>query len=393
MTQTFHGIVEIKDTGRTIRLDGNEGDIVVLKKRGGQVFEMMKFDGSSGSIVVQSSPGREAVRVDCSPPTLYVGSDQAPGDLVIGNFGNVVVRDHLGRDILKLGGTKVALTMGGNGRDGRVTLLSDESSARINLDADRSNVWVGGNGQDGDVVLFSRRVTDTDNANLANIHLDGDTGTIHLGDSDGRDRLHLRPDSGALYLSSDDGYEGIKLDPMWGLKLGGNGRDGRIHLYSREVTDLTQDTSTIYIDAYTGDIVFRNADCAEEFDISEAEEADAGTVMVIEQEDKLRQSTKAYDKRVAGVISGAADCKPGIILGRRPSGQKTIPLALTGKVFCKADADYSPIAVGDLLTTSATAGYAMKAIDPIRSFGAVIGKALKPLPEGRGLIPILVALQ
>ena len=35
----------------------------------------------------------------------------------------------------------------------------------------------------------------------------------------------------------------------------------------------------------------------------------------------------------------------------------------------------------------------MKAADPARAFGAVIGKALRPLAAGRGLIPILVVLQ
>jgi hypothetical protein len=35
----------------------------------------------------------------------------------------------------------------------------------------------------------------------------------------------------------------------------------------------------------------------------------------------------------------------------------------------------------------------MRASDPLQAFGAVIGKALRPLAEGRGLIPILVALQ
>jgi hypothetical protein len=35
----------------------------------------------------------------------------------------------------------------------------------------------------------------------------------------------------------------------------------------------------------------------------------------------------------------------------------------------------------------------MKAADPARAFGAVIGKALAPLDGGRGLIPVLVALQ
>jgi hypothetical protein len=35
----------------------------------------------------------------------------------------------------------------------------------------------------------------------------------------------------------------------------------------------------------------------------------------------------------------------------------------------------------------------MKAADPSRAFGSVIGKALRRLAAGRGLIPILVALQ
>jgi len=31
--------------------------------------------------------------------------------------------------------------------------------------------------------------------------------------------------------------------------------------------------------------------------------------------------------------------------------------------------------------------------DAIKAFGAVIGKALRPLIDGKGLIPILIALQ
>ncbi len=64
-----------------------------------------------------------------------------------------------------------------------------------------------------------------------------------------------------------------------------------------------------------------------------------------------------------------------------------------GKVYCKVDASYAPIAIGDLLTTSPTPGHAMNAIDQLQAFGAVIGKALRPLGEGQGLIPILIALQ
>jgi hypothetical protein len=57
------------------------------------------------------------------------------------------------------------------------------------------------------------------------------------------------------------------------------------------------------------------------------------------------------------------------------------------------DAQYAAIEVGDLLTTSDTLGHAMKASDPLKAFGAVIGKALGARKEGKGLIPILVTLQ
>lgn len=137
-----------------------------------------------------------------------------------------------------------------------------------------------------------------------------------------------------------------------------------------------------------------NADCAEEFDVAEVTaEVEPGTVMVIDQDGKLCQSEQAYDKRVAGIISGAGDYKPGIILDRKHSENKRLPIALVGKVYCKVDADHGAIQVGDLLTTSPNPGHAMRAGDPLKAFGAVIGKALRPLEAGQGLIPVLVALQ
>jgi len=107
----------------------------------------------------------------------------------------------------------------------------------------------------------------------------------------------------------------------------------------------------------------------------------------------LQPSQTAYDKRVAGVISGAGDYKPGIVLDKQSSQSGRKPVALLGKVFCKVDAQFGAIAVGDLLTTSPTPGHAMKTNDPFKAFGAVIGKALRPLKEGQALIPILIALQ
>lgn len=142
----------------------------------------------------------------------------------------------------------------------------------------------------------------------------------------------------------------------------------------------------------TGDIRLTNADCAEDFDIVGGR-VEPGTVMILCDEGGLRQSDRPNDRRVAGVISGAGDFRPGLVLDTHSSSRNRQPVALLGKVFCKVDAQYGPVAVGDLLTTSATAGHAMKAVDSASAFGAVIGKALRPLSNGQALIPILIALQ
>jgi len=142
----------------------------------------------------------------------------------------------------------------------------------------------------------------------------------------------------------------------------------------------------------TGDILLRGSDCAEEFDI-QSDNTEPGTVMVLDQSGNLEESHCAYDKKVAGVISGAGTFRHGIVLGKQETDQKRMRIALMGKVYCKVDATFSPIEIGDLLTTSPTKGHAMKAEDPFKAFGAVIGKAMGSIKDGLGMIPVLVALQ
>ncbi|MGA7316121.1 MAG: hypothetical protein WBX22_19365 [Silvibacterium sp.] len=145
----------------------------------------------------------------------------------------------------------------------------------------------------------------------------------------------------------------------------------------------------------TEDIVLagRAGDCAEDFDVDEVQAVEPGTVMILNESGLLRPSEQAYDRKVVGVISGAGGYRPGMILDRRDSTSPRAPIALLGRVYCKADAEYGPISVGDLLTTSPTLGHAMKASDPLKAFGTVIGKALGNLSGGKGLVPVLVALQ
>jgi hypothetical protein len=143
----------------------------------------------------------------------------------------------------------------------------------------------------------------------------------------------------------------------------------------------------------TGDVQLTGADCAEDFDAIDPDAAEPGTVVVFVESGAVAVSDRPYDSRVAGVVSGAGGYKPAVIFDRHGRAMGRRPLALIGKVYCKVDAGYNPVTAGDMLTTSATPGYAMKATDPTRAFGSIIGKALSALPTGRGLVPILVSLQ
>jgi hypothetical protein len=115
--------------------------------------------------------------------------------------------------------------------------------------------------------------------------------------------------------------------------------------------------------------------------------------MVLGDEGVLHTSRQAYDKRVAGIVSCAGAYQPALILDRQADSANRLPIALFGKVFCKVDATFGAVEIGDLLTTSPTPGHAMKVGDPAQALGAIVGKALRPLADGQGLIPVLVALQ
>ena len=109
---------------------------------------------------------------------------------------------------------------------------------------------------------------------------------------------------------------------------------------------------------------------------------------------KLALSDIACDRKVAGVVSSAGGVQPGMLMGQRGTmADGTHPVALTDRVYCWCDASSGAIEPGDMLTTSETEGYAMKVTDYARAQGAVIGKAMTPLKEGKGLVLVLVNLQ
>lgn len=134
-------------------------------------------------------------------------------------------------------------------------------------------------------------------------------------------------------------------------------------------------------------------DYAEGFDIANDTKIGPGTVLIIDPSNpgQLAIAERPYDSRVAGIVAGGSGLGSGVRLG---AGQYDYDVALVGRVYCNVDATEMGVEPGDLLTTSSTPGYAMKAVDPIRARGAILGKAMERLEKGRrGQVLVLVTLQ
>ncbi|NUL82770.1 MAG: hypothetical protein HUU60_08630 [Armatimonadetes bacterium] len=136
------------------------------------------------------------------------------------------------------------------------------------------------------------------------------------------------------------------------------------------------------------------ADLAEKFPVSETVEP--GTVVAIDSKNagQLCLARGAYNRKVAGIVSGANELPVGVVLGHLPGMEDAVPVAMSGRVWVKADATERAIEAGDLLTTSNMAGHAMSVRDYAKAQGAIIGKAMTSLEKGKtGMVLVLVNLQ
>ena len=214
----------------------------------------------------------------------------------------------------------------------------------------------------------------------------GTTSTITLDGHDG----------GGSSLTMRDFYN------QTDAKLVSGNSGGRLTLYNEA------GTATVILDGQYDDGYGRlvtpvleitgGADLSEQFGISSPVdwELEPGMVVSIDPHNpgELEVCREAYDRRVAGVISGAGGVRPGMLMGQSGSvADGEHPVALTGRVYVYADAVAGAIEPGDLLTTSATPGHAMKVVNHDQANGAVLGKAMTGLADGRGLILVLVSLQ
>ncbi len=196
-----------------------------------------------------------------------------------------------------------------------------------------------------------------------------------------------------LQLLTTDAAAGSD-NPQVRLQIGG---DGRAFIYSK--LDVEGDVGcwslTTTSNASVGSLCIRGgADLAEPFEMS-GREIPKGSLVIIDEENpgQLKLATQAYDTRVAGIVSGANGVNPGISLHQAGVIEGGQNVALSGRVYARADASSGSIKPGDLLTSSSTPGHVMKAADPKRAQGAVVGKAMSPLKEGQGMVLVLVSLQ
>lgn len=227
----------------------------------------------------------------------------------------------------------------------------------------------------------SGEVRQYNDAGIETIRLDaqsnGDGSYFAMANSDGFKNIRIvseesNSDSGAISLYDDFGNRSIKID-------GDVSGDGRVTTDELEIKG--------------------GSDFAENFDIINEENgmtAKPGMLVSISPDasGKLQLTNQAYDKKLAGIISGANGIEPGLYMSQEGSiADGEYPVALTGRVYVYANTANGQIRPGDLLTSSTQLGYAMKVDRADKAQGAIIGKAMTSLTEKEGFVLVLVNLQ
>jgi len=223
----------------------------------------------------------------------------------------------------------------------------------------------------------------------------GQSGDITLYDKFGNDTVKLRANNGSSFFSGPEiTLRSGDLDPA--LRLSGS-LGGAVQLYELD------GTPSISLTGIGGRITTKVLEITGGSDLSESFEINAddlkvqpGMLVCVDpvRTGELVPSRRAYDSTVAGVVSGAGGVNTGMVMGQAGSiADGNYPVALTGRVYCLADASEHSIKPGDLITTSDLPGHGMKVTDRERAQGTIIGKAMSGLDDGQGLVLVLVSLQ
>jgi hypothetical protein len=341
------GALSLRNTNGNARIrlfgqspDSGGGEITVHDDNGSEVLEL-KGNSNGGQLTIKDDTG---VR-----NTAFLGSSVGGYQYLYNGLGNISV-----------------YLDGDSGGGGYASLRNTNGSSRVILDGFST-------GGGGGISLYDSDGTET--IEMLGAEGTGAGGQLLMRNAAGTSTIQLDSDAsgvrcGYLALYTSNGVATIILDAA------GSG-DGRI------TTQVLQITG--------------GSDLSEQFDIKALhDEIKPGMIVSIDADHagQLVTSSKAYDKTVAGIVSGAGGVQTGMLMGQRgTAADGKHPVALTGRVYCWVDADQGAIRPGDLITTSDTPGHGMKVTEHGRAQGAIIGKAMSSLDKGRGLVLVLVSLQ
>jgi hypothetical protein len=257
----------------------------------------------------------------------------------------------------------------------------------------------------GDVIINGGQFTLQQNGNdMAWISATSSSSWINLYNGDNVRTVYFRSggtaasDGAILSLKTFDEVETFTLDAnaSGGAYLNMKQADG--------TSTITLDTESAGKGRITCDEIrlMGGADFAEYFDVigeeNDNRNIEPGTIVSIDPDNpgKLIPCSKAYDTKVVGIISGANGVDPGMLMGQDNTiASGDTPVALSGRVYVKADNSNGKIEPGDFLTTSSKTGFAAKVSKKKmkKAKGAIIGKAMTSLEEKEGFVLVLVSLQ
>ena len=272
----------------------------------------------------------------------------------LNNNNNFVVRRSGTSDYLTVASSTGYVGIGTTAPNGQLDVYRKTAwgdvAFRVNLPNVNANRYLQVSADSGGTMIFEAKALSNDSAQ--NLLINPTGGTVGIG--------YTAVGTGALNINGNVG-------------IGTTSPLARLHVIGDAIVTGTMQTQT-------------GSDFAEEFSV--AKNLPAGTVVVMADSGhkSVRESDKEYDKTVVGIVSD----NPSIIAGRVDSKQKVV-VAMMGVVSVNVNNTNGQIEKGDLLTTSASRGYAMKAVE-FRP-GTIIGKALENLSGRKGKIKVLVNLQ
>ena len=345
---------------------GSGGQVSIYAQDGSSTVQLYGESDGAGLINVNNNLSQTRVAIDgegnnAGGQINVYAADGGEGIVLYGDSGGGGLQYLYAAD-----GDIGILLDGDNGGAGYISVRNTNGSPRVVMDGYST-------GGGGEISVYD--TTGTETIEILGAESGTEGGQIMMRNASGVNTVQLDSDAsgvhcGFLALYTSNGVATVILD------ANGSG-EGKI------TTQVLQITG--------------GSDLSENFEINAEQDAlQPGMIVSIDPQNagELTLSQTAYDKKVAGIVSGAGGVRTGMLMGQKGTkADGQYPVALTGRVYCWVDATLNAIAPGDLITTSDIPGHGMKVADHTKAQGAILGKAMSPLKTGKGLVLVLVTLQ